>query len=261
MPLFGDFQTEHIALPPDANAGGEPFFRFVHLSDLHLPAWRPRHERLVEAVNCCEPDFVFLTGDLITRRPESWKTLEALLAKMQARHGIFACRGNWELSFAPRPAVLRRMFAGWGARLLVNEARTLAPGGGTVRVMGLDDPGRGWPNFDDALAGPPADYNILLAHAPLAARFIAPRDGVDLVLSGHTHGGQARVPLLWRLMLPGCCGGFLDGLYPMEWGHVYVNRGFGGIGPGPVRFRCPAEVAVFEVRLAHERKEDATLPC
>lgn len=243
-----DFQIERIVLPSDAHGDEDPFLRFVQLSDLHTRGWAPRHDRLIDVVNECNPDLVFLTGDLISRRPDTWETLRTLLSQLKARFGVFACRGNWEVRFAPRPAVLRERLAAWGAELLVNESRTVETDAGTVRTAGLDDPGRGWPSFDEALAAPPADYNILLAHAPLAARFLSQKDRVDLVLSGHTHGGQVRVPLLWRLVLPGCCGGFLDGLYPMEWGHVYVSRGFGGVGPGPVRFRCPAEVAVFEIK-------------
>jgi len=247
MAQSGDFQTERIVLPPGAGREGDPFLRFVHLSDLHVRDWRPRHDRLLEVINGCTPDFVFLTGDLITRRPGSWDALRMLLEKLETRHGVFACRGNWEVRFAPRPAVLRERLAAWGAELLVNESRTVKVESGTVRIAALDDPGRGWPHFDDTLAAPAADYNILLAHAPLAARFISCDDGVDLVLSGHTHGGQVRIPLLWRLLLPGCCGGFVDGLYPMEWGYLYVSRGFGGVGAGPVRFMCPAEVAIFDV--------------
>ncbi|MFO8007147.1 MAG: metallophosphoesterase [Candidatus Brocadiia bacterium] len=235
-----DYRLSAPSLP------GKPL-TVAHLSDLHLRATDQRLERMAAVVNERAPDLVAVTGDFITYHPRSRDTLRRLLRRLQPRKGIFACRGNWELQYGPRPAVLKEMLAAAGAELLVNESRLLEIEGSRVRVAGVDDPGKGWPDFAETLSGQPGDYTILLAHAPLAAEFIGRHGGVDLMLSGHTHGGQVRIPLLWRALLPDFRAGMVAGLYRRPWGHVYVSRGFGGVGIGPIRFRCPAEVAFLQI--------------
>jgi len=112
----------------------------------------------------------------------------------------------------------------------------------------VDDLSLGWPNLQEATAeGPEAAYTVLLSHAPLAARFVGPAMGVDLLLSGHTHGGQIRIPLLWRLALPSCHGGYAHGLYREPWGYHYVSRGYDAGGVITLRFRCPREATFLEV--------------
>jgi len=242
------FRTERVRLSSSALPRGAAPVRMAHLSDLHLRAPEPRHERLVEALERERPEFVFLTGDLISSRPGSLELLQGLLGRLTATHGVFACRGNWEVEHGPAVQALKAAMAEAGAELLVNESRRVAVGDVAVRVCALDDLCRGWPDFEAALDG--ADgrgYGVMLSHAPLAAEFVRPGLGVDLMLSGHTHGGQIRVPLLWRLALPGCRGRFCAGLYATDWGHVYVSRGFGTVGPVRARFRCPAELTIIEV--------------
>jgi len=251
MPTMADdrigFRIEEVTIrSPSLPAGAEPL-HLCHLSDLHVRTLGPRHRRLVELINERRPHFVFLTGDLISRRDESLALLGEVLSGIESRHGVYACRGNWEVHHAPRRAELKARMAEWGAHLLVNESVVVETASGVVRVSALDDLAAGWPDFEATLTqSDRADYTILLSHAPLAVRFVDERSGVDLVLSGHTHGGQIRIPLLWRLMQPICHGGFPDGLYRMDWGHLYVSRGFGTVGL-PVRFLCPAEVAFLRV--------------
>lgn len=240
------FVVEQVQLPAPGLSRNPSPLRFGQISDLHLRALGPQHEQLTRTVNELDLDFLCLTGDFLAAHVSTWRPLHRLLSGFRCRHGIFACRGNWEVKQGVRPSVFREMLASWGVRLLVNESCVVETPSGSVRIGGVDDVRAGWPRFDAAWRnGPPAGFNILLSHAPLTARFVRPKDGVDLVLSGHTHGGQVRIPLIWRLLLPHCSGGFVDGLYPMEWGHLYVNRGFGEVGAPPVRFRCPAEFAVF----------------
>lgn len=225
--------------------------RFVQLSDLHMRVLRRRHSRLVEIVNGRQPDLLFLTGDLVSRHPFTWELAEELISQFDTRLGIYACPGNHEAKSIRRPSALKELMGRWGVTLLVNESCTMQTESGTVRVCGLDDLTHGWPNFDETFRNAaPADFSILLSHAPLAARLIGEEEGVDLILSGHTHGGQLRIPMLWPRILPSCHGGFPAGLYDLGWGHLYVNRGFGGSIWMPLRFRCPAEVTFFEVRPA-----------
>ncbi len=243
------FVTEQIELPGRRLTGDKPVLRFGQLSDLHMRAFGAKHRELTRTINQLDLDFLCLTGDFIALRPDTWHALKHLLLGLRCRHGIFACRGNWEVKRDLRPSVFKEMMAAWGVRALINESCLVETASGIVRISGVDDVRAGWPRFDAAWRnGPRADLGILLSHVPITARFVRAGDGIDLVLSGHTHGGQFRIPLVWPLLLPRCSGGFVGGLYPMGWGQLYVSRGFGGVGVLPLRFRCPAELAVFTVQ-------------
>jgi predicted MPP superfamily phosphohydrolase len=236
------FAFHHEAMPPH----GAPL-TMAHISDLHLRRWEPDHESLIETLNGHELDFVFLTGDLLTGAADSAACLARLMAQVRCRYGIFVCRGNWDIAYGPALRRLRSLIDDSGGVLLANESRIVKTHAGPVRIIGLDDLARGWPDFS-AVPGPAAEcvtLSVLLSHAPLAASLLPQGHHVDLVLSGHTHGGQIRVPLLWRLLLPHYRGSFSDGLYHLGSLRLYVNRGFGCVGVVRVRFNCPAEVALF----------------
>ncbi len=244
------FVTERVQLAAGRLPSGAPPLRFAALSDLHMAAFGPRHERLAEAVNAEDVDFVLLCGDLVRLVPEGWEALGELVRRVRCRHGIYAVRGNWEFKFPHRRSVLREMMAGWGAELLVNESRALQTASGTVQVCGVDDVARGWPDFREALRGAAeADYGVLMCHAPLGVRLVPPGSGIDFTFSGHTHAGQIRIPYLWRFALPEFHGNYIAGPYRTDGGPLYVSRGFGNSGPAPLRFRfrCPPELTVFEV--------------
>jgi predicted MPP superfamily phosphohydrolase len=255
------FHIERVTLAaPGLRRDAEPL-RIVHLSDLHLARLRARHERLVARVNEWEPDVICLTGDLVTRRRSSWDLLRGLAGHLRAAYGVFACPGNWEVKTRLRYETMRRVGDDCGVAFLVNESRALQTDAGLVYLCGVDDLALGWPLWEDALEGNrEADYTILMSHAPLAARLVTPQMGVDLVLSGHTHGGQMRVPFLWRLFLPSAHGGLVGGLYPMDWGAAYVNRGFGAAPRLPLRFMCPPEVAFFTLEGECARSRERGMP-
>jgi len=242
------FAVERLRLTAHGLPTAARPLRFAALSDLHMAAFRPRHERLAAAVSEADVDFVLLAGDLIRTVPEGWDSLGRLITLMQCRHGTYAVRGNWEFKFPLRASVLKGMMRNWGAELLVNEARTLRTACGTVQVCGVDDLARGWPDFRAALHGAAeADYALLLCHEPIGVRLLPPESGIGLTFSGHTHAGQVRIPYIWRFALPEFHGNYTAGLYETERGPLYVSRGFGGSGPVPVRFLCPPELTIFEV--------------
>jgi predicted MPP superfamily phosphohydrolase len=244
------FTIEHVRLTGPRLPAGAPPLRFAALSDTHMDSFTPLHERLAAAVNDADVDFVLLAGDLARRVPEGWESLGRLVRLMHCRHGIYAVRGNWEFKFPHRSSVLKEMMQGWGAELLLNESRTLRTASGVVQVCGIDDIAGGWPDYRSALRGAAeADFAVFLCHEPLASRLLPPESGIGLTFCGHTHGGQIRIPYIWRLALPEYSGELTMGLYPTERGPVYVSRGLGASGPAPLRnrFRCPRELTVFEV--------------
>jgi hypothetical protein len=244
------FRIEEVALTGERLPTDAPPLRFAQLSDLHLRSVRDRHRRMVALLNERQPDFVCLTGDIIGSDSKGFAPCEELFHRLDLRGPVFACRGNWEVRSRLRVGELRRIMADWGVTLLVNEGRNAEAEAGPVRVGAVDDLSLGWPVFEEALDGAedqrPA-YSVLLSHAPLAVLFLDRDSGVDLVLSGHTHGGQMRVPLMWRWVLPACTGPFVAGLYELAWGRLYVNRGFGVAAMLPLRLWCPAEVTFFTV--------------
>jgi hypothetical protein len=136
-----------------------------------------------------------------------------------------------------------------GAHLLVNESHVAATAAGQVRVAGLDDPHRGWPDAEQALRADAQSWELTvrISHGAVAVDLLPEGHGVDLLLTGHTHGGQVRVPF-WRRMPHRFYRGLTDGLHWRRGLGLYVSRGFGTVGRVPVRLGCPAEVAIFRLR-------------
>jgi len=244
------FQVAEIELRKPSLGGQERALTFVHLSDLHMRAWGTQHDRLLAIVNGRDLDFAFLTGDFLSRRPESLELTGRLAGRLRTRSGVFVCRGNWEVVCGPPLRRLRSRLSESGAELLVNESRMVTTSAGVVRVVGVDDLWRGAPDLAAACRADSqeVDFTVMLAHEPLAALLLPEGHGVDLALTGHTHGGQVRVPGVWRWFLPPAHGGFTEGLHELGGMRLYVSRGFGVGMPLPVRFRCPAEATLFRVR-------------
>jgi predicted MPP superfamily phosphohydrolase len=131
--------------------------------------------------------------------------------------------------------------------VLINEHVPIERNGHRIWIAGLDDPAKGHPDLDLAVPGKPDGPVILMAHEPDYADTIVrhPRSQfIDLVLSGHSHGGQVRLPFLPPLALPPMAKKYFEGLYRFGPIQLYVNRGIGAVGV-PFRFFCPPEITVF----------------
>jgi len=250
------FQTEEVCVECPGLPGAGAHVTFALVCDVHLRRWGTQHDRLLALVEERGVDFVFLVGDAIDRHRRGMQCLERLIRGLRARHGVFVVRGNYEVAYAPPPRRLRPLLEQWGARLLLNEARLVPTAAGPVCVAGLDDPRHGWPDTAAVLAAAraPACLRILLSHAPVAAALLPPGHSFDLVLAGHTHGGQVRVPL-WKRAPFRFYGGWTDGLYRVGPAQLYVSRGFGAVGRFPLRLGCPAELAFFLIHGPPEGKE------
>jgi predicted MPP superfamily phosphohydrolase len=201
-------------------------------------------ERAVDAVHRIEPDLVLFGGDYISESP---RYLEDALDPLRriagsARLGAFAILGNHDIS-----NVRHRVEAGFqrvGARLLVNEAVPVPYGGGQVWIVGIDDILLGHARVDEAFAAVPAGApTVAMWHEPDLAERVAPWEPLVL-LSGHTHGGQIRVPGMGELAVPKLGKRFPDGRYTVEGMTLIVGRGVGIYRP-PVRINCPPEIVVL----------------
>jgi hypothetical protein len=220
----------------------------AQISDLHVgPTIGERHvRRLVEQVNAIRPDVIAVTGDLVDGSVRELGVAVGHLARLQARHGVFFVTGNHEYysGVGPWMAELTRL----GIRVLRNERVAIGDEGASLDLAGVPDwssrglgGGHGL-DLGSALAGrDPERALVLLAHQPRGIGD-AVRAGVELQLSGHTHGGQiAPFNLLVRAAYP-----YVKGLHRHEEdghsGQIFVSRGAGYWGP-PMRLGSPPEIA------------------
>ncbi|HEY1557790.1 MAG TPA: metallophosphoesterase, partial [Kofleriaceae bacterium] len=226
-------------------------FTIVQLSDLHtgLTIDRDFVARVVSRANRLSPDLVALTGDLVDGPADQLADDVAPLADLRARHGMFAVTGNHEY-YAGVDAWIAAITK-LGARYLRNERVSIGEGAASFDLAGVDDlSGAGYPghgmDLDKAIAGRDAARAlVLLAHQPRQVRQAA-KYGVDLQLSGHTHGGQIW-PWHYAVMLQQ--GGLLAGRYQIGGTQLYVSRGCGYWGP-PVRLLAPLEITRVILRSA-----------
>jgi predicted MPP superfamily phosphohydrolase len=213
----------------------------VQLTDLHVgpTIGRAFIEDIVRRTNDLRPDLVAITGDLVDGSVERLRHAVEPLRDLRARYGVFFVTGNHEYfsGAAPWIAELRRL----GIRVLRNE-RVSVGGDAGFDVAGIDDHSAGRlgeapSDLDQALAGrDPARAVVLLAHQPRAI-FEAARLGVDLQLSGHTHGGQIwPFTYLVKLQQP-----YIAGLHQHGDTQIYVSPGTGYWGP-PMRLGTRAEI-------------------
>ncbi len=219
-------------------------FTIVQLTDLHVGATIGADlvTSLVARTNELAPDLIALTGDLVDGTVEQLRDDLAALRELRAPHGVYFVTGNHEYYVGVDEWLA--YLASLGIRVLRNERVEIVRGDSAFDLAGIDD-------YSAASYGPPhgADLGaalvghdpqravVLLAHQPRQVRDAA-RHGVDLQLSGHTHGGQVWP---WHYLAAAQQGGLLAGRYQEGDTQLYVSRGAGYWGP-PVRFAAPSEL-------------------
>lgn len=234
--------VEQVQLPLKNLKAGLEGFKIVQMSDIHLHPFTDEAfvREAVDRANSLQPDLIVLTGDYVYAGAESIFDLAPVLASLQARYGLFSVLGNHDLW--TDAAIVKAGFERERLPVLRNQGVALAVGQATLYLAGLDDIWSGQPDLGAALAGAPPDTPvILLAHEPDFAD-LAARDGrVSLQLSGHSHGGQIRLPGIGAPVLPYLGQKYDQGRYRVNQMWLYTNRGLGVINP-PVRFNCPPEI-------------------
>lgn len=242
-------QPIHIAGLPAEFHG----FRIVQLSDIHHSSFLDEANigEAVRRANALEPDLVALTGDYISHAKEYIAGCARALGQLRAPLGVFAVLGNHD--HWTDGAMMAEALRNEGIRVLSNEHTRLVRGRAGLYLAGIDDLMVKRDDLTAALFGTTrSETRILLAHNPAIIRE-ASRAGVDLVLSGHTHGGQINWQLLTgkndsRLSrwLRRPSRRFTRGLATLGSTQLYVNRGLGTVVV-PLRYGCPPEITLLEL--------------
>lgn len=248
-------QTTRAGIRSDDIPASFHGFVIVHVSDLHNTEFGNSQCRLLEAVKEASPDLIAVTGDLIdSRHTDIKKAMEFIHGAVKIAP-VYYVTGNHESRIGKYPRLEKQM-AEAGVVILRNKSAMLECGRDSIRLLGLDDPdftakgdtaGQAG-TVDAALKSMPAetgDYTVLLSHRPELFDVYA-ANGVDLVLSGHAHGGQIRLPFAGGLVAPN------QGFFPEYCGGVYTNgrtnmvvsRGLGN-SLAPVRINNRPELVVI----------------
>jgi predicted MPP superfamily phosphohydrolase len=223
-------------------------FRIAVVSDIHLGplAGRAHTERIVGMINEIAPDLVAIVGDLVDGSVEELGPAAEPLRDLVSRDGTFFVTGNHEY-FVDDTASWLRELERLGIHTLRNESTAIRRGGAAFDLVGVNDvsgeSSAEPPDFDRALSGADASRpTVLLAHQPVLVGEAAAR-GVDLQLSGHTHGGQ-----MWPFhYIVQAVQPSLAGLSTVRDTQLYVSRGAGFWGP-PVRIGAPPDISVLTLR-------------
>lgn len=226
-------------------------FRIGLLSDFHF---RPGDDdalvaKAVARVRAEKLDLIALTGDYISGNMRVVPPMLALLEKMTATHGVFAVLGNHD-GWRNRTNTMRRLFEKSGISFLINQNSQLTIKGESLAIAGTDFVWLGKPNPSQALKGiSPKTPVVALVHEPDFFDEMTARRDIQLQLSGHTHGGQCRVPLIGYAPQTVAYGRkYIYGHHARGDSNLFVTRGVGTVGIR-VRFACPPELAILTMRV------------
>ena len=235
---------------PDAADG----YRIAFLTDTHVAPFMRRdfYREIVKQVQRFDPHLVLLGGDFVSWKRHIPLIAEVLLVDLRAKDGVFAVLGNHDY-WAGAEEVIAAMSAS-GVRFLINESVKFP-----VPVVGIDEMYRGEPDIERAFAGVDSSGPcIALTHHPDIIDLLDGRR-IDLLLCGHTHGGQIRFPFFGAVVVPSRHEAqYAAGFHRLGNVLMYVSRGIGAIPP--LRILCRPEVATFILRRGHRSHDRETLP-
>ena len=230
-------------LPPQLDG-----FRIAHLSDLHMSGriGKAFFERVVEHTVQADPDLVAITGDLFDRT-HCLEWIPDTLAKLRSRYGQYFVLGNHDLRMDWQSTL--QQLGGLGFVHLGGRWTTINVRGRRVVLAGNEAPWFGRTSDLDRTApssSPPSALQILLAHSPNPVRW-ARRHKFDLMLAGHNHGGQVCLPVVGPILAPSRQGTrYAAGVFESGPMKMHVSRGLSSLAP--IRWNCPPELAILELR-------------
>jgi predicted MPP superfamily phosphohydrolase len=248
-----NFQVRDVEVPVSNLPGGLDGLRILQISDIHLSPFLSEADlaRVIDAAAGLHPHLAVVTGDLISSRGDPLDVCIRQLARLKAEAGVFGCMGNHE-RYAKAESYAQQAAARVGIRFLRGESQVLRFGDSNLNLAGVDYQSHagGKRHLEGAeRMVVPGAMNVLLSHNPDVFP-VAKRQGYNLVLSGHTHGGQITVEILDQAVTPArFFTNYVYGLYGSPAASAYVTRGIGTIGV-PVRIGAPPEISILRLRKA-----------
>jgi uncharacterized protein len=223
-------------------------YKIVQLTDIHADRWmnRDRLSRIIRIANQQNPDLVALTGDYITKAAPIFAPTLDVLEQLTPKDGTIAVLGNHDHWSNPR--LLTQIMSQAGVTLLHNQVESIQRGNAYLNIGGVGDVMAGQARLPWLLTQMPTQgAGILLAHEPdFVDEVVSISDRFDLQLSGHSHGGQIRLPFLnVRRITPNLGKKYPNGLYHVGNMLQYTSRGIGLAGSIRVRLNCRPEVTVL----------------
>lgn len=222
----------------------------LQISDFHGSTSLELIQRLIREAGRVKPDAVLITGDLADQSTRDFNNIYVLIDELNAIcSDIFFVSGNHEWNNGRKKELLRKLES-LGVVLLNNKGCTFAVSGTNINICGVDDPYRGKDNIEKAMKGVDGSrYTVLLSHSPQIRNRLGSYVP-DLILCGHTHGGQIRLPFIGALIAPG------EGVLPkFDKGKFILNNGSllyidSGVGTSklPVRLLNRSQVSVIRLR-------------
>ncbi|WP_077211351.1 metallophosphoesterase [Bacillus dakarensis] len=244
-------KINHIQIKHPKVPNGFERFKMVQFSDTHLGFQYDleQFKQIVDKINDLNPDILFFTGDLLDE-PNKYKEIEKvvpILNQLQAPFGKFSIYGNHDHG-GYGSDIYKEIMEKAGFTLLLNQSTEIKLlNGDRIYIAGIDDAMLGKPNIENSLTGVPDEaYKILLSHAPDLAD-IAASYNIHLQLSGHSHGGQIKIPFLGALVKPPFAEKYYEGSYTIGTDDpltLYVNRGLGTTRL-PFRFLSTPELTIY----------------
>jgi len=226
--------------------------KIVHLSDFHSKNFGKREKMVLEILKELSPDFIFITGDIVDWSTRNFELIEPFWKGLVQNYAgrVFGVYGNHEHRNI-KLKKLENLLKESGIEILKNESKKIELNNNFIYLIGIDDPHEGYDDLSKALKG--LDFEstkILLAHSPEIFRKIKNQKlKIDLVLTGHTHGGQINIPILVELFIPlrlKFDRKYKKGLFNEDSILMYVNRGVAPSGI-PFRFNCPPEITLIKL--------------
>jgi len=253
------FETTYVTLRLPRLTPAFQGYRLVQMSDIHADSSFMTADRLaglVREVNALHADLLVITGDFVTDYMPADQRILSELRNLRAKDGIFGVMGNHD--HAADVDWVRFCLNNTNVQVLSNTSSTIRRGDEMLHIVGMDDL---WPENEDypqpvwthlpllrdvTATLPRQGAAILLVHEPDFADVTAQVGRYDLELSGHSHGGQVRLPFAGALALPPLAHNYPCGLYRVKDLLHYTNRGLGMVSPR-VRLNCRPEITVFEL--------------
>jgi predicted MPP superfamily phosphohydrolase len=241
------WRITHLSLPVPHLPPVFEGYRVAHLSDLHLgTASIQRYlPAVIQAVNREHPDLIAITGDFVNSRCADLSRGKNILSGLRAPDGVWASWGNHDYRVGIE--VVEALAQQAGITVLRNAHHAITRGTDRLVVAGLDDVIRGIPNLNQTLENAPGGSPvILMVHEPDFARIAAADSRIILQLSGHTHGGQVRLPRIGAPLLPifGCL--YPAGAYRVGNLALYVTCGV-GTSRFVIRLNCRPEIVIVSL--------------